>query len=426
MKILLIYQTEPDRPHVFNWSVLMSLPSKNHELRCAWWIVEQIDLDKIDPGLASGLMLTQDFQLFDPDIILFEGKPDPQNPPHGRSRKLPWILEKEFRSKGGTIVFLASFPDMNCPEENVGFIEYGFPLCISKNGNPVYLRGPSNDLMIRIQEWRIPPFMQNLTLGGIEILDEVIFKSSYVLDDRDGNFDLDEVLFYAPHHYDAKDPVWVRGEEIGGVRKPYAISAWKPYPAPVFLFTGDAFSDNMINNGDNAILLQILIECIETIQRKQGLLTSIRRDSETPVRAHMSVQKQGRSVFLSHSHLDKKFVKRLAEDLARRGIYVWVDEAEIKVGDSLIEKIREGIDKVGYLGVILSRTSVKSEWVKREVDIAMNQEISGRRVKVIPILIENLVQDEIPGFLVGKLYADFSSTDRYRDALRKLLERLKE
>ena len=50
---------------------------------------------------------------------------------------------------------------------------------------------------------------------------------------------------------------------------------------------------------------------------------------------------------------------------------MWVDEAEIKLGDSLINKIREGIDKVEYIGVILSNNSINSEWVKHEIDIAM-------------------------------------------------------
>src|SRR5262249_20238899 len=101
--------------------------------------------------------------------------------------------------------------------------------------------------------------------------------------------------------------------------------------------------------------------------------------------------------------------------------YVWIDEAEIKLGDSLIEKITEGIDSVDYVGVVLSPKSVQSEWVKREVDVAMNQEIKGRRVKVLPLLYE---QCELPGFLAGKLYADFTNPFEYHVAFAKILQRL--
>lgn len=129
------------------------------------------------------------------------------------------------------------------------------------------------------------------------------------------------------------------------------------------------------------------------------------------------------SIFLSHSHADKRFVNKLAKDLRRAGYYVWTDDAEIKVGDSLIEKIREGIDKVAYFGAVISRISIKSEWVKKEVDIAMNHEIEGKRVKVIPMLIDDI---DLPGFLKGKKFADFRDLKKYGKALREIKDRLDE
>lgn len=129
------------------------------------------------------------------------------------------------------------------------------------------------------------------------------------------------------------------------------------------------------------------------------------------------------SIFISHNHRDKTFVRRLAQDLRSQQIFVWVDEAEIKIGDSLIEKIREGIDEMAFVGVVLSSNSIDSSWVKKEVDIAMNQEIDGNRVKVLPLLIEDV---DLPGFLKGKLYADFRQPDSYENELDKLTRRLKE
>src|SRR5215831_14962296 len=128
------------------------------------------------------------------------------------------------------------------------------------------------------------------------------------------------------------------------------------------------------------------------------------------------------SIFLSHNHADKPFVRRLAHDLQAAGVRVWLDEAEMMIGDSLIEKIRQGIDEMEYLGVILSQNSVKSEWVKREVDVAINEEIEGKRVKVLPLVIEDC---DLPGFLKGKLYADFRVPKRYGEELAKVLGRLR-
>ena len=125
------------------------------------------------------------------------------------------------------------------------------------------------------------------------------------------------------------------------------------------------------------------------------------------------------SIFLSHSHKDKSFSKKLANDLSKLEIRVWLDEAEINIGDSLIEKISSGIDEMEYVGAILSKHSVSSEWVKKELDIAMNQEIKNRRVKVLPILIEDC---QLPTFLEGKLFADFREERNYSDQLNKLIK----
>jgi hypothetical protein len=66
-------------------------------------------------------------------------------------------------------------------------------------------------------------------------------------------------------------------------------------------------------------------------------------------------------VFLSYSTADKPFVDRLAYDLERVNVGVWYDKWEIRVGDSLIEKIAQGIESNDYLAIILSPNSVESE-----------------------------------------------------------------
>jgi hypothetical protein len=125
------------------------------------------------------------------------------------------------------------------------------------------------------------------------------------------------------------------------------------------------------------------------------------------------------SIFLSHTAADKLFVRKLGRDLSNHGIRCWLDEAEIKVGESLIEKIRQGIDEVDYLTVILSPRSVVSPWVQREVDVAMNQEIQGRKLKVLPVMYQPC---ELPGFLLGKFYADFTDESRYAEDFKRFVE----
>ncbi len=127
------------------------------------------------------------------------------------------------------------------------------------------------------------------------------------------------------------------------------------------------------------------------------------------------------SVFLSHNRNDKDFAHRLANDLRRAGAEVWLDEAEIKLGDSLIAKIGEGLEMTDYLAVILSPDSVASSWVQRELQIALNHEVSGRRVTVLPLLYRDC---SIPTFLSDKLYADFRDPLDYYSALQIIEKRL--
>jgi hypothetical protein len=126
-------------------------------------------------------------------------------------------------------------------------------------------------------------------------------------------------------------------------------------------------------------------------------------------------------IFLSHSHADKSFARRLAADLRAAGAHVWLDEAEIQLGDSLIQKIQQGIDEMDYLAVVLSPKSVASPWVQREVEIALNDEMAGTGVKVLPLLYQIC---ELPGFLKGKFRADFTSEDKYQQGLDLILVRL--
>lgn len=124
------------------------------------------------------------------------------------------------------------------------------------------------------------------------------------------------------------------------------------------------------------------------------------------------------SIFLSHSREDKFFARKLAEKLSEFGVDVWIDEAEIKVGDSLIRKISEAIEKAEYVAAVLSHNSVLSPWVQKELAIAMTQEISGRKVKVLPILLEKC---EIPEFLEDKVYADFTEPEKFAKSFSSIL-----
>jgi len=123
------------------------------------------------------------------------------------------------------------------------------------------------------------------------------------------------------------------------------------------------------------------------------------------------------SVFISYSSKDKNFASRLATDLKSKGLNVWFDQWEFKVGDSLIKKLGAAIKAHDYLIVVLSNSSVKSEWVMKELSTGLVKELKERRVVVLPVVIEDC---DIPTLLSDKVYADFRRN--YSSGLNRLID----
>lgn len=122
-------------------------------------------------------------------------------------------------------------------------------------------------------------------------------------------------------------------------------------------------------------------------------------------------------IFLSHSSKDKPFVEHLAKDILALDIEVWLDKWEMRVGDSLYDKIAQGLETSDYLVVVLSKNSVNSSWVRKELNAFLCDEISSNNVKILPVLIDDC---SIPIFLREKLYADFR--DDYESGFQMLAE----
>lgn len=123
------------------------------------------------------------------------------------------------------------------------------------------------------------------------------------------------------------------------------------------------------------------------------------------------------TIFLSHTSIDKPFVEKLAKDLNNLGINVWYDKYEIKVGESILWKIDEGIRESEYLGIVISKEALKSEWVKTEISSAWQKQVKQNGNFVLPIYYRDC---EMPLFLEGLKYADFRSD--YNQGLSDLVK----
>ena len=90
-------------------------------------------------------------------------------------------------------------------------------------------------------------------------------------------------------------------------------------------------------------------------------------------------------VFISHASEDNQaVVLPLAATLQRAGLRVWLDGQELHIGDSLREKIDEGLAASRFGVVVLSPSFLAKGWPRRELNGLMAIEESGQKV-ILPV-----------------------------------------
>ena len=93
----------------------------------------------------------------------------------------------------------------------------------------------------------------------------------------------------------------------------------------------------------------------------------------------------GYDAFISHATEDKAtLVKPLATALKKRGLKIWYDEFELRVGDSLRESIDKGLASSRYGIVILSKSFFAKKWPKYELNGLTAREMDGKKL-ILPI-----------------------------------------
>jgi TIR domain len=125
-------------------------------------------------------------------------------------------------------------------------------------------------------------------------------------------------------------------------------------------------------------------------------------------------------VFVCYSHADKKLVRVLSSALKSRGARIWIDEIELKVGDSIIERITTAIAKADFFLAVVSKSSGNSIWWKKELALAITGELRRGRIRVLPVRVDGA---PMPAVLEDIYYLDLSAqgveevADRIMDAI---------
>ncbi|MFL5699656.1 MAG: toll/interleukin-1 receptor domain-containing protein [Ktedonobacteraceae bacterium] len=138
------------------------------------------------------------------------------------------------------------------------------------------------------------------------------------------------------------------------------------------------------------------------------------------------------SCFISYSSKDDAFARRLYADLQSNNVRCWFAPEDLKWG----ERIRSGIDEAirlhDKLLLILSRHSVASGWVEREVKTALAKERKETRTVLFPVRVDNAVL-ECPYAWATEIrhernmgnFTKWKNHDEYQKAFTRLLRDLK-
>jgi TIR domain-containing protein len=95
------------------------------------------------------------------------------------------------------------------------------------------------------------------------------------------------------------------------------------------------------------------------------------------------------SCFISYSNPDTVFAERLHAALRKNGVACWYAPEDMKIGDECRERIEKAIGKHDKLLLILSEHSVKSAWVRDEVEACLERERLKHRQILFPIRLDD-------------------------------------
>ncbi|MCK5384814.1 MAG: toll/interleukin-1 receptor domain-containing protein [Alphaproteobacteria bacterium] len=175
----------------------------------------------------------------------------------------------------------------------------------------------------------------------------------------------------------AKDEL---GERFRSIRHPLTGEF------PTVIIYGDDLSDMSMKVEGSKELLQHITEKI----------------SEEDLQNITLIEKEKRvspKVFLSFGWEDKKLAENIAKKLLSNGIDTWWAEWEISSGDSLRQRIDDGLGVCTHFIVLLSPTAMEKPWVKQEMDAGLVRMLD-KKCKFIPLRFD-LPHNKLPPLLMG-------------------------
>jgi TIR domain/Pentapeptide repeats (8 copies) len=177
---------------------------------------------------------------------------------------------------------------------------------------------------------------------------------------------------------------------------------------------------------------------MDTIQRSKGKIpdifllgTGISEQLLTAIRASGHTHFQYFTCFISYSTKDKHFVEILYQDLRKAGVLCWYAPEKLKTGQKFPAYITEAVQSREKMLIVLSKHSLKSDWVKKEVGLARQKEGNGKREVLLPVCLDNAHLNSPTDWAAAirkqrhiKSFENWQQPSRYQEMLKGLLNDL--
>jgi hypothetical protein len=194
-----------------------------------------------------------------------------------------------------------------------------------------------------------------------------------------------------------------------------------------------------VQNLESAKLFGPSIISIDTIYRSGGNIPEkflrgcgVPEDFITYMRSLTTKAIEFYSCFISYSSKDEEFAKQLYNDLQSEGVRCWFAPEDLKIGEKLRVRIDEAVRLHDKLLLILSKNSVASQWVEKEVETAFEKEARQKKTVLFPVRLDDAVMGKKTGWAsdvrksrhIGD-FRDWKNHDSYKKAFERLMRDLK-
>ena len=168
------------------------------------------------------------------------------------------------------------------------------------------------------------------------------------------------------------------------------------------------------------------VELIKGMEGKVFETIDLSKDLQTELHKLVRLSKRA-TVFLSSSRSDHAIAERILAVLHSHDYRVWFDKEQVASFDDWVHRRRLALGDAatrGFVLVLLSPSSLASQWCELEIEFALQLAARSQRSNVIPVVVAPFERESLPPQLANIQWFDLT-TGRFDERVQELIRSLK-